>query len=222
METAGIQHTSAVGPELGIAALKETPPGSFDVILLDVSMPAASGWDTLISIRELGDETPVIFVTASESVSDRVRGLRMGADDFVVKPVAYEELIARIEAVVRRRRALTPIEFGDVRLDLARRKVERAGKPVFLSPREFDLLLALVRAKGAVVPREQLLREVWDMDFDPDTNVLDVHLGRMRKKIDRHGRPLVQTVEKAGYRAIAYPRPNPAPHHDGPNESKIF
>lgn len=210
LEAAGIRPETAPDPTRGMELLKSTPPGSFDAILLDVSMPTHSGWETLIAIRELGDETPVIFVTASESVADRVRGLRMGADDFVVKPVAYEELVARVEAVVRRRRALTPLEFGDVRLDLARRRVERGGKEVFVSPREFDLLLALVRAKGEVLSRSQLLREVWDIEFDTDTNVLDVHLGRLRRKIDRHGRPLIQTVEKVGYRAIAYPRPTAA------------
>jgi two-component system copper resistance phosphate regulon response regulator CusR len=205
LEEAGIQFAAASSVEAGLAALREAEAGSFDVILLDVTMPGATGWDFLLDIREQGNEIPVIFVTGNEDVQDRVKGLRMGADDYLIKPVEFEELIARLEAVLRRRQALVPIEFGDLKLDLARRKTERAGKPVNLSPREYDLLLSLVRADGRTLSRGQLLREVWNIDFDPDTNVVEVHIGRVRKKLDRHGRPLIETVRGQGYRAVRHP-----------------
>ena len=121
----------------------------------------------------------------------------MGADDYLIKPVEFEELIARLEAVLRRRQALVPIEFGDLKLDLARRKAERAASPS-ISVAGIRPLLALVRADGRTLSRGQLLREVWDIDFDPDTNVVEVHIGRVRKKLDRHGRPLIETVRGMG------------------------
>src|SRR5262245_46665952 len=170
------------------------------MILLDVMMPALSGWELLHDLREHGRETPVIFVTARDAVEERVKGLRLGADDYVIKPFAFSELLARIEAVIRRRQSLAPIEVFDLRLDLARRQVRRGDRSIDLSPREFDLLLALVRAGGRVLSRSELLREVWSIEFDPGTNVVDVHIGRLRRKVDRHGPPLIQTVRGEGYR----------------------
>ncbi len=203
---AGIESTIAASAEKALETLRAQPGGYFDLILLDITLPGSSGLDFLFEIREAGSETPVIFVSARESVPDRVKGLRAGADDYVTKPVAFDELLARIDVVLHRRRALAPIEFGDVKIDLAYRKVERAGHSVPVSPREYDLLLALVRGNGEVMSREALLREVWDLEFSPSTNVLDVHLGRLRKKLDRHGRPLIQTVPGEGYRAIRHLR----------------
>ncbi|MBI5433200.1 MAG: response regulator transcription factor [Planctomycetes bacterium] len=202
LEKAGMQSTGVRSAENALEALRREPAGTFDLILLDVNLPGASGWDFLLDIREAGSETPVIFASSRETVADRVKGLRLGADDYLIKPIEYEELIVRIETVLRRRRGLSPIEFGDLRVDTARRKVERGGVSVPISPREYDLLMALVRANGEVVSREELLRDVWDITFDPETNVLDVHLGRLRKKLDRHGRPLIQTVQGKGYRAV--------------------
>ncbi len=204
LEKAGLQSTGVRSAEHALEALRREPAGTFDLILLDVNLPGASGWDFLLDIREAGSETPVIFANSRETVADRVKGLRLGADDYLIKPIEYEELIVRIETVLRRRRGLSPIEFGDLRVDTARRKVERGGVSVPISPREYDLLMALVRANGEVVSREELLRDVWDITFDPETNVLDVHLGRLRKKLDRHGRPLIQTVQGKGYRAVRH------------------
>ncbi len=196
MESADIDYQAAEDVAGGLALMRK---GKFDLILLDVRMPGASGISLLMQIREAGNETPVIFVSAAGDVDDRVKGLRLGADDYLVKPIVYDELIARMEAVLRRRQSLAPIQFGDLSLDLARRKVERAGRAVNLSPREYDLLFALVSAKGEVISRQELMRDVWNMDFDPGTNVLDVHIGRLRKKLDRHGRPLIKTVRGKGY-----------------------
>jgi two-component system copper resistance phosphate regulon response regulator CusR len=204
LEKAAMKTVGVRSAERALEALRSEPAGSFDLILLDVNLPGASGWDFLLDIREAGSETPVIFVTSRDAVADRVKGLKLGADDYLIKPFEYEELLARIDAVLRRRRGLSPIEFGDLRIEAARRKVERGGFAVPVSPREYDLLMALVRANGEVVSREELLRDVWDISFDPETNVLDVHLGRLRKKLDRHGRPLIQTVPGKGYRAVRH------------------
>lgn len=204
LDKAGIEHASAGDGDEGLRLLRESPPDSFDLILLDVHMPGASGWDLLLSLRESGNEIPVIFLTGGETTEEKVKGLKLGADDYLVKPPDADELVARIEAVLRRRRSLGPIEFGDLRLDPSRRKVERAGQAVDLSPREYDLLQALLRGRGDLKSRAQLLSEVWDLDFDPGTNVLDVHIGRIRRKLDRHGRPLIETVRGKGYRLVRH------------------
>jgi DNA-binding response OmpR family regulator len=175
-------------------------PGEFDLVLLDVMLPARSGWELLEDIREQGHETPVIFVSALDAVEERVRGLRMGADDYVVKPFAFDELVARIETVIRRRKALIPVEIGDVKLDLARRRASRAGKVVDVSPREFDLLLALARAEGRVLTRAELLRDVWGIEHEPGTNLVDVHIGRLRRFFNDTATTEIYTVRGQGYR----------------------
>lgn len=202
LQEAGIEYSAATDGEEGLRLLGEAPPGSFDLVLLDVQMPGASGWELLERIRANGDETPVVYVTSHDELQDRVRGLRLGADDYISKPVEYEELIARLEAVVRRRQSMPSITYGELHVDLARRRIERGGRAIDLSPREFDLLLALVRSRGEVVTRTTLLREVWDMDFDPETNVVDVHIGRLRKKVDARGTALIETVRGQGYRIL--------------------
>jgi DNA-binding response OmpR family regulator len=183
--------------ELALDALRF---GEHELVLLDLELPERTGFELLHEVREAGDEIPMIVVSGRAGVEDRVRALRMGADDYLVKPVHIEELHARIEAVTRRRTSLVPMQFGDLHFDLARRRVTRNGKPCWLSPREYDLLLALARAEGAAVTRRALLQDVWDISFDPGTNVLDVHIGRVRRKIDRHGPAAIETVRGVGYR----------------------
>ena len=200
LEEAGYSYEVASNGEEGLEKLQAAAPGTYDLILLDIQMPGSDGWGLLEAIRTSGDETPVVYVTSRDELQDKVKGLRLGADDYVSKPVEYEELIARLEAVVRRRQSLPTVNDGEMCVDLARRKVETGGRPVDLSPREFDLLLALVRAKGEVVSRTTLLREVWDMDFDPETNVVDVHIGRLRKKLDGREGSWIETVRGQGYR----------------------
>ena len=204
LDTEGVDTDVADSGQAAIATLKGQPAGYYDLILLDVEMPSGSGWDLLYDLREAGNETPVIFVTGREATDDKVKGLGLGADDYVIKPVDISELIARIQAVVRRRETLAPLEYGELRLDLARRRVRRGEKDLELSPREFDLLMTLVKAKGEIVSRQTLLSEVWDMDFDPGTNSLDVHIGRLRKKVDRQGRPLIHNERGKGYRVVAH------------------
>ncbi|MEX1026152.1 MAG: response regulator transcription factor [Planctomycetota bacterium] len=200
LSQAGFDSEEAESGADAIDRLSEAPRGHFDVILLDLEMPGGMGHGTLLHLREGGDEVPVIVISGRESVAERVSVLRMGADDYLVKPIDTEELLARIGSVLRRRHTLEPVQFGDLHLDLARRKVRRGSKLVDLSPREYDLLFALVGAKGEVRSRQQLLSEVWDMEFDPETNVVEVHIGRLRRKLERHGPPIIQTLRGKGYR----------------------
>lgn len=178
----------------------------YDAILLDIAMPGETGWEFLERLRAEGDETPVIFLTAHQSLDERVRGLRLGADDYVAKPFQPEELVARLEAVLRRRRSLPVLHVGPLKMDIGRRSVEVDGARIELSPREFDVLVELARAEGRVLSREKLLRSVWAIDFEPGTKVVEVQVARLRRKLGRGTRSdLVQTVVGEGYR-LAVPR----------------
>ncbi len=194
----GIKAVLANGGAEAVAILEDQKRGPFDIVLLDIMMPGASGWDVLAHIRERV-AVPVIFVSARESVEERVRGLRLGADDYIVKPFAFAELLARMDAVMRRRRHLPTLQTNDLRLDLIQRLVEVRGIPLDLSPKEFDLLRVLVEAKDRIVSRRELLREVWQMVDDPGTNVVEVHVGRLRRKLEVARGPWVRTVRGKGY-----------------------
>lgn len=200
LDLIGHEHSRASDGEAAMALLRDSPAGHFDLVLLDLQMPGKSGWDTLYDLREAGSEIPVIIVSGLKDKAEKVRGLGLGADDFVVKPFDFEELAARIDAVIRRRETLPPIVHGDLSVDLARRRVWRGEHRIELSPREFDLLLVLARAKGELVTRDELLADVWDLDFNPGTNVVDVHVGRLRRKLDRHGPPLIVNERGKGFR----------------------
>jgi two-component system OmpR family response regulator len=202
LETHGIQSLSASDGNEALAVLdaaSERP----DLILLDVMMPGKSGMEFLEELRRRGSDVPVIFVTARRGVEDRVKGLRTGADDYILKPFEFDELLARIEAVVRRRQTIPVYEMGSLRIDVARRIVERGGERVDLSPKEFDLLRTLAEAKGRTVSRTELLKVVWGINFDPETNVVDALVARLRRRIDRNGPPLIETVIGEGYRLAA-------------------
>jgi two-component system OmpR family response regulator len=155
------------------------------------------------TLRRTGKETPVLFLSAKGRVEDRVAGLKAGADDYLVKPFAFSELLARVEALTRRRgtpSSETVLRAGDLEMDLLARQVTRAGKAIDLQPREFRLLEVLLRHAGQVVTRTMLLESVWNYHFDPQTNVIDVHISRLRQKIDKgFEKPLLQTVRGAGY-----------------------
>ncbi len=198
LAASGIATRTAEGVDAALELLERED--GFDLILLDVMMPGRPGWELLESLRGAGDETPVLFVTARDAVEERVRGLELGADDYIIKPFALAELLARMNAVVRRRRALPTLRVGELSIDLAHHRVERAGELVELTPREFELLCALAEEPSRVHTREELLRKVWGMDFDPGSNVVDVHVGRLRRKVDRRGAPLIRTVIGEGYR----------------------
>lgn len=199
LEAHGMQ-TSAASNGMEARAVLASLPQVPDLILLDVMMPGGDGMGLLEDLRRHGIDVPVIFVSAARAVEDRVRGLKLGADDFLVKPFQFDELLARIEAVARRRVTTLVHEVADLRLDVGRRIVERAGQRIDLSPKEFDLLRALVEARGRTVTRTELLEVVWGIRFDPGTNVVDALVARLRRRVDRKGIPLIETVVGEGYR----------------------
>ncbi len=177
----------------------------YDVIVLDWMLPEVDGMTILTALRASKIHTPVLMLSARDSVEDRVKGLRAGADDYLPKPFAFEELVARLEVIAQRDRRTeersTSLSALDLTVDLLSRKVTRAGQVIDLNPREFKLLEYLLQNKGQVVTRTMLLEHVWDYHFDPQTNVIDVHISRLRQKIDKgFSTPLVETVRGAGYR----------------------
>ncbi len=177
--------------------------GGYDAIVLDRMLPGMDGLAVVGALRAAEIRTPALILSALGSVDDRVKGLRAGGDDYLVKPFAFSELLARIEALLRRGAALpqTPsLRVADLELDLLTRTVKRRGKAIDILPREFRLLEYLMRNSGHVVTRTMLLEHVWDYHFDPQTNVVDVHVSRLRQKIDKtFERPLLHTVRGAGY-----------------------
>jgi len=200
----GFETTTAADGELGLAAARK---GGFDVLVVDRMMPKLDGVQVVEALRREGDQTPVLFLSALGEVGDRVDGLKAGADDYLVKPYAFAELIARVEALSRRRETgsvSTSIKVGDLEMDLLGRTVHRAGQEIDLQPREFQLLEYLMRHAGQSVTRTMLLEKVWEYHFDPQTNVIDVHISRLRGKIDKgFPRAMLQTVRGAGYRLEA-------------------
>ena len=177
--------------------------GGYDVIVADRMLPKRDGLSIVADLRKEGDQTPVLILSALGQVDDRVAGLRAGGDDYLAKPYAFSELLARVEALARRRRpgeAETIYRVGELELDRLSHTVTRAGKPIPLQPREFRLLEYLMKHAGHVVTRTMLLENVWDYHFDPQTNVIDVHVSRLRSKIDKgFAEPLLQTVRGSGY-----------------------
>ncbi len=176
--------------------------GSYDLLILDVMLPGLTGWQVLETLRRGGRELPILFLTARDEVDDRVRGLELGADDYLVKPFAFSELLARVRSLLRRGRAREPevLRLADLELDLLRRRVTRAGEKIDLTAKEFALLELLLRRQGEVLPRSLIASQVWDMNFDSDTNVIEVAVRRLRAKVDEPFEPkLIQTVRGMGY-----------------------
>lgn len=177
---------------------------TFDLIILDVMLPDVDGWRIVQSLREAGQQTPVLFLTARDSVDDRVKGLELGADDYLVKPFDFAELLARIRTLLRRGSTLTMSEqlhVANLTLDLPKHRVTRAGRKINLSHKEFSLLELFARRRGEVLPRSLIASQVWDMNFDSDTNVIDVAIRRLRAKIDEDFEPkLIHTVRGMGYK----------------------
>jgi len=177
--------------------------GRYDALVVDRMLPGMDGLALVGALRAAGIHTPALILSALGSVDDRVKGLRAGGDDYLVKPFAFSELLARLEALLRRGAsapAATRLRVADLDLDLLTRTVRRGGKTIDLLPREFQLLECLMRNAGHVVTRTMLLENVWDYHFDPQTNVIDVHVSRLRQKIDKNfEHPLLHTVRGAGY-----------------------
>jgi two-component system, OmpR family, response regulator len=187
----------------GNDALSRGRSAEYAVITIDRMLPDVDGISVMQHLRKDGIVAPVLIVSALGEIDDRVRGLRAGGDDYLVKPFAFAELLARVEALARRSATVvkeTVLRVGDLEMDLVPRTVSRRGREIKLLPREFQLLEYLVRNEGRVVPRAMLLQHVWDLHFDPTTNIIDVYVGRVRRKVDgQQAYPLIHTVRGIGY-----------------------
>jgi two-component system OmpR family response regulator len=200
-ESGYVVDHAADGPH-GLSMAASEP---YDVLVVDRMLPGLDGLAVIGALRKSGNDTPALILSARARVDDRVAGLRAGGDDYLAKPFAFAELVARLEALLRRRGPLTTetvrLQVADLEMDLLARRVTRAGKPIELQPKEFQILEYLMRYPGQVVTRTMLLEGVWDYQFDPQTNVIDVHMSRLRQKIDRNfAPPLLHTVRGVGYR----------------------
>ncbi len=200
LTTGGYEVDLAVS---GSEALRRGAASEYAVITIDRMLPDLDGITVMRQLRDDGVATPVLIVSALGEVDDRVRGLRAGGDDYLVKPFSFVELLARVEALGRRSDTIvkeTMLRVGDLAIDLMSRNASRRGKDIFLLPREFQLLEYLVRNEGRVVSRAMLLQHVWDLHFDPSTNIIDVYVGRVRRKVDgQQAYPLIHTVRGIGY-----------------------
>ena len=201
LRSAGVQVCWEADGEAGLDRARQ---GGFDVMIFDRMLPGLDGLSLVEALREAGDLTPILVLSALGEVDDRVRGLQAGADDYLAKPFAFAELQARLDVLARRRSepaAPTTLEVADLSMHLLHQRVRRGGKAIKLQPREYKLLEFLMRNAGRVVTRAMLLEHVWGYHFDPQTNVIDVHISRLRQKIDRDfDEPLLETVRGAGYR----------------------
>lgn len=198
-EAGHVADHAATGPE-GLEMARE---GDYDVLIVDRMLPGMDGLSIVRQLREEGNQTPALFLSALGEVEDKVEGLRAGGDDYLAKPYSFSELLARVEVLGRRKTAepvQTRLRVGDMEMDLLKRRVTRAGQEILLQPREFKLLEYLMRNAGNVVTRTMLLENVWNYHFDPQTNVIDVHISRLRAKIDKgFDKPMLHTVRGAGY-----------------------
>lgn len=189
----------------GIDGLHNALSEDYDLIILDVMLPKLDGWDLLQALRKAGKEMPVLFLTARDQVDDRVHGLELGADDYLVKPFAFSELLARVRTLLRRlngnnKQPGDTLRIADLELDIKRRRVSRSGQRIELTAKEFTLLELLMRRAGEVLPRSLIASQVWDMNFDSDTNVIEVAVRRLRSKVDDgFDTKLIQTVRGMGY-----------------------
>ena len=183
----------------GREAVERITAGNYDLILLDVMLPGADGFAVLDTIRARGCETPVIFLTALGAVADKVKGLRGGAEDYIVKPFEAVELLARIEVVLRRAgKSEMRLRYGDIRVDIERHTVTKAGVPVVLTPKEFDVLVFFMRNIDVAITREQLLSNVWEYNYTGESRTVDIHVQQVRRKLGLQGKLI--TIPKLGYR----------------------
>jgi two-component system, OmpR family, response regulator len=200
LATSGYQVDLAVDGNDGLSRARSA---DYAVMTIDRMLPGMDGISIIRRLRGDGIATPALIISALGEIDDRVRGLRAGGDDYLVKPFAFAELLARVDALARRSATVmkeTMLRVGDLKLDLVSRTVTRCGRDIELLPREFQVLEYLVRNQGQIVPRAMLLQHVWDLHFDPTTNIIDVYVGRVRRKVDdRQAYPLIHTVRGVGF-----------------------
>ncbi|TBU97271.1 heavy metal response regulator transcription factor [Stutzerimonas kirkiae] len=187
----------------GSEALQRALDEAYDLLILDVMMPGLDGWSVLRAVRAAGRQVPVLFLTARDGIEERVKGLELGADDYLVKPFAFAELLARVRTLLRRGNTValqTTLQVADLQVDLLKRRASRAGRRIELTAKEFALLELLMRRRGEVLPKSLIASQVWDMNFDSDTNVIEVAIRRLRAKIDDDFQPkLIHTARGMGY-----------------------
>lgn len=187
----------------GVDGLHHALTEAYDLVILDVMLPGLTGWQIVAGIRRAGKDVPVLFLSAQDDVTDRVQGLELGADDYLVKPFVFSELLARVRTLLRRgskTKESDLLKAGDLELDLIRRRVTRGGQKIDLTVKEFALLELLLRRQGEVLPRSLIASQVWDMNFDSDTNVIDVAVRRLRAKVDDgFEQKLIHTARGMGY-----------------------
>lgn len=197
-ESGYVVHTEENGDEGLLLALDI----NYDLIILDVMLPSRDGWSILSTLRQAGKQVPVLFLTARDAVQDRVKGLELGADDYLIKPFAFSELLARVRLLLRRAPARPSeiLQIADLEIQFARQKAIRGGQRLDLTPKEFALLSLLMRRAGEVLSRTFIAEQVWDINFDSDTNVIDVAIRRLRSKVDDpFEKKLINTVRGVGY-----------------------
>ncbi len=199
LREAGFDVDVAVDGEAGLAQARAS---KFDLLIVDIMLPHKDGWELVAELRRDGVRTPILFLTARDSVRDRVKGLELGADDYLVKPFAFAELLARMRSILRRAplREAKHLRIADLEIDMQRHKATRSGVPLNLTPKEFLLLAHLVRSAGEVVSRAEISEQVWDIGFKTDTNVVDVVVRRLRAKVDDPFKTkLIDTIRGVGY-----------------------
>jgi len=200
LKQAGYAVDHAADGEEGQHLLQTEP---YDAAVIDIMLPKIDGLSLVAAIRSAGCRTPVIFLSARREIDDRVRGLQVGGDDYLVKPFAFSELLARLQALIRRASGAAEsmgLTLGDLQLDILKRRVTRAGKPIDLQPREFSLLEYMMRNVGKVVSKTTIMEHVWDYNFDPETNVVETCVCRLRIKLNEGGGPdIIRTVRGVGY-----------------------
>ncbi len=199
LREAGFDVDVAVDGEAGLAQARAS---KFDLLIVDIMLPHKDGWELVAELRRDGVRTPILFLTARDSVRDRVKGLELGADDYLVKPFAFAELLARVRSILRRapQREAKHLRIADLEIDVRRHKATRSGVPLNLTPKEFLLLAYLVRSAGEVVSRAEISEQVWDIGFKTDTNVVDVVVRRLRAKVDDPFKTkLIDTIRGVGY-----------------------
>ena len=199
---AGVEHVEVGTATEALQALGAAGEAPFDLILLDMELPGMKGWELLRVLRDNGREIPVVLVTVLEDVQAKVRVLDMGADDYIVKPCSFEELLSRVQAILRRIQGRGRIRTGDLEVDPLLRRVRRNGHSIDLTPREFELLAQLASEPGRLLSKGELLQRVWNLQSEPSTNFLQVHVSRLKQKLAPMERTRIETVHGVGYRLI--------------------